>query len=79
MLRLTLDRPTRRNALSHSMVDALVGALTDAATDDSLRAIHLRGEGATSAPARTGWPPTAAANGRAPATWSGASPTPRTG
>lgn len=45
ILRLTLDRPARRNSLSHSMVDALVGALTDATTDDSLRAIHIRGQG----------------------------------
>jgi 2-(1,2-epoxy-1,2-dihydrophenyl)acetyl-CoA isomerase len=45
ILRLTLDRPARRNSLSHSMVDALVGALTRAATDDSLRVIHVRGEG----------------------------------
>ena len=45
ILRLTLDRPARRNSLSHSMIDALVDALTDAATDDSLRAIHIRGRG----------------------------------
>ena len=45
ILRLTLDRPARRNSLSHSMVDALVGALTEAAVDDTLRAIHVRGEG----------------------------------
>jgi 2-(1,2-epoxy-1,2-dihydrophenyl)acetyl-CoA isomerase len=45
VLRLTLDRPSRRNALSHSMIDAFVGLLTDAATDDSLRAIHIRGAG----------------------------------
>ncbi len=45
ILRLTLDRPARRNSLSHSMVDALVDALTNAAADDSLRAIHIRGEG----------------------------------
>ncbi len=45
ILRLTLDRPARRNSLSHSMVDELVEALTDAAADDSLRAILLRGEG----------------------------------
>ncbi|RDH79506.1 enoyl-CoA hydratase/isomerase family protein [Mycolicibacterium moriokaense] len=45
ILRLTLDRPDRRNSLSHSMVDALVGALTEAATDDALRVIHIRGEG----------------------------------
>jgi 2-(1,2-epoxy-1,2-dihydrophenyl)acetyl-CoA isomerase len=45
ILRLTLDRPARRNSLSHSMVDALVGALTVAATDDTLRVVHIRGEG----------------------------------
>lgn len=45
ILRLTLDRPARRNSLSHSMVDALVEALTEAATDDALRVIHIRGEG----------------------------------
>jgi 2-(1,2-epoxy-1,2-dihydrophenyl)acetyl-CoA isomerase len=46
VLRLTLDRPSRRNALSHSMIDELAGLLTDATTDDSLRAIHIRGAGA---------------------------------
>jgi 2-(1,2-epoxy-1,2-dihydrophenyl)acetyl-CoA isomerase len=45
VLRLTIDRPSRRNALSHSMIDAFVSLLTDAATDDSLRAIHIRGAG----------------------------------
>ncbi len=45
VLRLTLDRPSRRNSLNHLMIDALVGLLTDAASDDSLRAIHLRGAG----------------------------------
>jgi len=45
VLRLTLDRPSRRNALSHSMIDALVELLTDAASDDSLRAIHIHGAG----------------------------------
>lgn len=43
VLRVTLDRPSRRNALSQKMIGALVEALTDAATDDSLRAVHLRG------------------------------------
>jgi 2-(1,2-epoxy-1,2-dihydrophenyl)acetyl-CoA isomerase len=45
ILRLTLDRPQRRNSLTHLMIDALVRALTEAATDDSLRAIHLNGAG----------------------------------
>ena len=42
ILRLTLDRPARRNSLTHLMIETLVGALTEAAADDSLRAIHLR-------------------------------------
>jgi 2-(1,2-epoxy-1,2-dihydrophenyl)acetyl-CoA isomerase len=45
VLQLTLDRPSRRNALSHSMIHTFVELLTDAATDDSLRAIHIRGAG----------------------------------
>lgn len=45
ILRLELDRPDRRNSLSHDMIDTLVAALTDAATDDGLRAVHLRGTG----------------------------------
>ena len=45
ILRLTLDRPIRRNSLSQSMIAALVDVLTDAATDDSLRAIHIGGAG----------------------------------
>ncbi|MEV6337824.1 enoyl-CoA hydratase-related protein [Nocardia vinacea] len=45
LLRLTLDRPARRNALSPTMIDDLVGALTAAATDDTLRVIHIQGAG----------------------------------
>jgi len=45
ILRLVLDRPDRRNALSQDMIGALVDALTGAATDDGLRAIHLSGGG----------------------------------
>lgn len=45
VLRLTLDRPSHRNSLSHSMIDTFVAALTDAATDDTLRAVHIRGAG----------------------------------
>jgi 2-(1,2-epoxy-1,2-dihydrophenyl)acetyl-CoA isomerase len=45
ILRLTLDRPSRRNSLTHPMIEALVRELTDAAADDSLRAIHIRGAG----------------------------------
>jgi 2-(1,2-epoxy-1,2-dihydrophenyl)acetyl-CoA isomerase len=45
VLRVTVDRPSRRNSLSQSMVDAFVVALTDASTDNSLRAIHIDGAG----------------------------------
>jgi 2-(1,2-epoxy-1,2-dihydrophenyl)acetyl-CoA isomerase len=45
ILRLVLDRPDRRNSLSHAMIDTLVQALTDAATDDDLRAVHITGAG----------------------------------
>nr|WP_228768755.1 enoyl-CoA hydratase-related protein [Mycolicibacterium malmesburyense]CRL70430.1 enoyl-CoA hydratase/carnithine racemase [Mycolicibacterium malmesburyense] len=45
ILRITLSRPARRNALSRGMTDALVATLTAAATDDSLRVVHIRGDG----------------------------------
>jgi 2-(1,2-epoxy-1,2-dihydrophenyl)acetyl-CoA isomerase len=45
VLRVTLDRPSRRNSLTQLMIRALVDALTGAAADDSLRAIHIRGAG----------------------------------
>jgi 2-(1,2-epoxy-1,2-dihydrophenyl)acetyl-CoA isomerase len=45
VLRITLDRPSRRNSLSHPMTYAFVDALTEAATDDGLRAVHILGAG----------------------------------
>ena len=45
ILRVTLDRPSRRNSLTPLMIETFIGALTDAAADDSLRAIHIRGAG----------------------------------
>ncbi|MET0698353.1 MAG: enoyl-CoA hydratase-related protein [Mycobacterium sp.] len=45
ILRITLDRPARRNSLDHKMIDELVSILTNAATDDSLRAIGITGAG----------------------------------
>lgn len=45
VLRITLDRPAQRNSLSHAMVDTLVGVLTEAALDGSLRAVHVTGAG----------------------------------
>lgn len=44
-LRITLDRPARRNAFSRAMRDALVEALSLAAEDDSLREVVLEGAG----------------------------------
>jgi 2-(1,2-epoxy-1,2-dihydrophenyl)acetyl-CoA isomerase len=45
ILHVVLERPSMRNSLSHAMIDAFVDVLTEAATDDSLRAIHLQGAG----------------------------------
>ncbi|NKY25802.1 enoyl-CoA hydratase/isomerase family protein [Nocardia gamkensis] len=45
VLRLIIDRRNRRNALSHVMIDTLVATLTDAATDDELRVVHISGAG----------------------------------
>ncbi|WP_082614143.1 enoyl-CoA hydratase/isomerase family protein [Mycobacterium sp. Root265] len=45
VLRITLDRQARRNSLDHEMIDDLVGILTAAASDDSLRALFITGAG----------------------------------
>ncbi|HEX5616564.1 MAG TPA: enoyl-CoA hydratase-related protein [Acidimicrobiia bacterium] len=45
VLRLTLDRPAKRNALTDEMVAALVAALEDAATADDVRVVVLDGAG----------------------------------
>jgi len=45
ILRITLDRPARRNSLNHAMIDDLVTVLSAAATDDDLRAIAITGAG----------------------------------
>ena len=42
---LTLDNPSRRNALSREMLSALRDALAEAAADASVRAVVLRAEG----------------------------------
>lgn len=45
ILRLTLDRAEALNSLSSAMVQTLIRELTDAAHDDSLRAVHITGAG----------------------------------
>lgn len=45
ILRLTLDRPSRRNSLSAPMVGTVVETLTHASSDDTLRAVHITGAG----------------------------------
>jgi 2-(1,2-epoxy-1,2-dihydrophenyl)acetyl-CoA isomerase len=45
ILRLTLDRPSRRNSLNRKMIEEFVATLTEASIDDSLRAINIRGAG----------------------------------
>ncbi len=80
VLRLTLDRPSQRNSLNQMMIETLVSALTDAAADDSLRAIHIRGAGDDFC-AGADWVATNSSGGNVPAlvTWCGAFPTPPTG
>ncbi len=46
VLRITLDRPARKNALDGEAVRTLVSALEAAATDDALRVVVLTGHGA---------------------------------
>ncbi|HUE77179.1 MAG TPA: enoyl-CoA hydratase-related protein [Longimicrobiales bacterium] len=42
---LTLARPEKRNALNTELIVALLGGLADAAADDDVRVIMVRGEG----------------------------------
>ena len=46
VLRITLDRPSRKNSLDGPTIGRLVTALEAAATDDSLRVVVLTGRGA---------------------------------
>lgn len=45
VLRVTLDRQSRRNSLTPNMIEAFVSALSEAAADDSLRVVHIGGAG----------------------------------
>ena len=45
VLRLRLDRPDRRNAVTDPIVCGLIDTLDAAATDESVRVIHLTGSG----------------------------------
>ena len=45
-LRLVLNRPERRNAITVAMYDALAEAVEGAASDPSVRVITISGEGA---------------------------------
>lgn len=47
VMRLSLNRPDKRNALSPELIRALLEALATAAKDDSVRSILLTGEGAS--------------------------------
>jgi 2-(1,2-epoxy-1,2-dihydrophenyl)acetyl-CoA isomerase len=46
VLRITLDRPSRKNSLDVAAVRRIVAAVETAATDDSLRVVILAGKGA---------------------------------
>ena len=45
VLRLTLDRPERRNALDDTMMVGLIDALDQAGRDEAVRAVVLAGAG----------------------------------
>ena len=45
VLRITFDRPSRRNSLDQATVCRIVSALESAATDDTLRVVLLAGSG----------------------------------
>jgi 2-(1,2-epoxy-1,2-dihydrophenyl)acetyl-CoA isomerase len=45
VLRITLDRPDHKNALTAGMVADLIGVLQEASVDDSLRVVVLAGAG----------------------------------
>jgi 2-(1,2-epoxy-1,2-dihydrophenyl)acetyl-CoA isomerase len=45
VLRICLDRPERRNAITDPMVYALLDTVDAAASDESVRVIHLEGSG----------------------------------
>ena len=62
------------------MIETFVAALTDAATDDTLRAIHIRGAGDDFC-AGADWVATnsGGTNAPAPVTWCGAYPIPLIG
>jgi 2-(1,2-epoxy-1,2-dihydrophenyl)acetyl-CoA isomerase len=45
VLRLSFNRPARRNSLTDPMVYALTDTMDAAASDESVRVIHLQGEG----------------------------------
>ncbi|AXI76188.1 enoyl-CoA hydratase/isomerase family protein [Peterkaempfera bronchialis] len=47
VLRMTLNRPDRRNALGHGLRDGLIRALELVLADTSLKVAELRGEGAS--------------------------------
>lgn len=42
---ITMNRPKRKNALTHAMYDAFASALKESDEDDSIRVVVVRGEG----------------------------------
>lgn len=45
ILEVAIDRPERRNALTHAMYESLVGALERAASDEAVRVVLFHGAG----------------------------------
>lgn len=79
VLHITLDRPSRRNSLSHSMIDALVELLSAAARDEDLRVVHLRGTGTDFCSGSIGWARRGPGNVPVPDIWCGVFRTAPTG
>ena len=67
VLRLTLDRADKRNAIDEAMMVGLVRAVGAAEEDERVRAVVLTGEATTSAGAPTSSPATRATSAPGPA------------
>ena len=53
VMRMTLNRPEKKNALTRAMYAAMTDALEQAAREEQVRVVVLTGSGAATAPATT--------------------------
>ena len=74
-VRLTLNRPSKLNALSAELIDALTAAIAAAADDDRVRVIAIAGTGRWLRPGhqqrhrRRHWPGATSSHGTLPPPW----------